>query len=123
VPYELVLLKNIHDPRVKQIERYIELGGYQAAEKVVKQLAPAAVIETTRASGLRGRGDAGFPTGMKWGFVQKDTGKPIYLCCNADESEPGTCNSQSNSKFAIRNSQSCYGFGAGGGSVRASTTD
>jgi len=88
VPYELVLLKNIHDPRVKEIERYIELGGYQAAEKVVKQLTPAAVIETTRASGLRGRGGAGFPTGMKWGFVQKDTGKPTYLCCNADESEP-----------------------------------
>ena len=103
MPYELVLLKNIHDPRVKEIERYIELGGYQAAEKVVKQLTPAAVIETTRASGLRGRGDAGFPTGMKWGFVQKDTGKPIYLCCNADESEPGTCNSQSNSQFEIRN--------------------
>src|SRR6185295_10108646 len=52
---------------------------------------PAEVIETTKASGLRGRGGAGFPTGMKWSFVPKDTGKPIYLCCNADESEPGTC--------------------------------
>ena len=45
----------------------------------------------TKATGLRGRGGAGFPTGMKWSFVPKNTGKPIYLCCNADESEPGTC--------------------------------
>src|SRR6185295_17328663 len=52
---------------------------------------PAEVIETTKASGLRGRGGAGFPTGLKWSFVPKTTGKPIYLCCNADESEPGTC--------------------------------
>jgi NADH-quinone oxidoreductase subunit F len=89
--YELVLFKNIHDPRVKEIDRYIELGGYKAAEKVVKEFTPAAVIETTKATGLRGRGGAGFPTGMKWSFVPKDTGKPVYLCCNADESEPGTC--------------------------------
>src|SRR5213596_3363400 len=91
MPYELVLLKNIHDPRVKEIDRYIELGGYQTAEKVVKEITPKEVIETTKATGLRGRGGAGFPTGMKWSFVPKDTGKPIYLCCNADESEPGTC--------------------------------
>src|SRR5438093_234178 len=91
MPYELVLLKNIHDPRVKEIDRYIELGGYQTAEKVVKEITPKDVIETTKATGLRGRGGAGFPTGLKWSFVPKDTGKPVYLCCNADESEPGTC--------------------------------
>src|SRR5262245_65958187 len=91
MPYELVLFKNIHDSPVKEIERYIELGGYQAAERVVKELTPSAVIETTKATGLRGRRGAGFPTGMKWGFVPKDTGKPIYLCYNAYESEPGTC--------------------------------
>ena len=89
--YELVLFKNIHDPRVKEIDRYTELGGYQAARKVVNELTPAEVIETTKATGLRGRGGAGFPTGMKWSFVPKNTGKPTYLCCNADESEPGTC--------------------------------
>src|SRR5215467_7253044 len=89
--YERVLFKNIDDPRVKEIDRYIELGGYKAAQKVVKELSPKDVIETTKATGLRGRGGAGFPTGMKWSFVPKDTGKPIYLCCNADESEPGTC--------------------------------
>src|SRR4051794_34409597 len=89
--YELVLFKNIHDPRTREIERYIELGGYQAAKKVVHEFTPAQVIETTKATGLRGRGGAGFPTGMKWSFVPKNTGKPTYLCCNADESEPGTC--------------------------------
>src|SRR3989442_11044925 len=91
MPYELVLLKNIHDPRVKEIDRYIELGGYKTAERVVKEITPKDVIETTKATGLRGRGGAGFPTGLKWSFVPKDTGKPVYLCCNADESEPGTC--------------------------------
>jgi NADH-quinone oxidoreductase subunit F len=91
MPYELVLFKNIHDPEVKKIDRYIELGGYKAAEKVLKTMTPADVIETTKATGLRGRGGAGFPTGMKWSFVPKNTGKPTYLCCNADESEPGTC--------------------------------
>ncbi|HLH30829.1 MAG TPA: NADH-quinone oxidoreductase subunit F, partial [Terriglobia bacterium] len=91
MPYERVLFKNIDDPHVKEIDRYIQLGGYKAAEKVVKELTAKDVIETTKATGLRGRGGAGFPTGMKWSFVPKDTGKPIYLCCNADESEPGTC--------------------------------
>jgi len=91
MPYERVLFKYIDDPRIKEIDRYIELGGYKAAERVLKELAPKDVIEMTKATGLRGRGGAGFPTGMKWSFVPKDTGKPIYLCCNADESEPGTC--------------------------------
>src|SRR5260370_34981316 len=72
------------------MDGYIELGGYKAAEKVVKDIIPKDVIETTKATGLRGRGGAGFPTGMKWSFVPKDTGKPIYLCCNADESERET---------------------------------
>jgi NADH-quinone oxidoreductase subunit F len=89
--YEPVLLKHIHDPRTREISRYIELGGYEAARKVLSEKAPADVIEMTKASGLRGRGGAGFPTGMKWSFVPKNTGKPTYLCCNADESEPGTC--------------------------------
>ncbi len=89
--YELVLFKNIHDERVKEIDRYIELDGYKAARRVVNELTPAEVVETTKCTGLRGRGGAGFPTGLKWSFVPKNTGKPTYLCCNADESEPGTC--------------------------------
>ena len=91
MPYELVLFRNIHDPAAIEIDRYIEFGGYRAARKVVNELTAAQVIDTTKASGLRGRGGAGFPTGLKWSFVPKDTGKPVYLCCNADESEPGTC--------------------------------
>jgi NADH-quinone oxidoreductase subunit F len=89
--YEPILLKNIHDPGILKVDRYRELGGYEAARKVLKEMTPAEVIETTKATGLRGRGGAGFPTGMKWSFVPKNTGKPTYLCCNADESEPGTC--------------------------------
>ncbi|HEX4997890.1 MAG TPA: NADH-quinone oxidoreductase subunit NuoF [Terriglobia bacterium] len=89
--YELVLFKNIHDPRAREIDRYVELGGYEASRKVLTGMTPSEVIDMTKASGLRGRGGAGFPTGMKWSFVPKNTGKPTYLCCNADESEPGTC--------------------------------
>ena len=89
--YEKVLFKNIDDPRALEVDRYVELGGYAAVRKVLRDHAPEDVVEITKQSGLRGRGGAGFPTGMKWGFVPKNTGKPTYLCCNADESEPGTC--------------------------------
>jgi NADH-quinone oxidoreductase subunit F len=89
--YELVLFKNIHDPKAKEIDRYVDLGGYAAARKAVTGMTPAEAVDMTKASGLRGRGGAGFPTGLKWSFVPRNTGKPIYLCCNADESEPGTC--------------------------------
>src|SRR5260221_14491057 len=64
-------------------------GGYGALEKALA-MTPDAVIETVKQSGLRGRGGAGFPTGMKWQFVDKKSPKPKYICCNADESEPGT---------------------------------
>jgi NADH-quinone oxidoreductase subunit F len=66
-------------------------GAYEALKKVLRdKVPPAQVIAEVKASGLRGRGGAGFPTGVKWGFVPQNTGKPIYLCVNADESEPGT---------------------------------
>ena len=89
--YQEILFKNINDPRTVDIEGYIELGGYRAIRKVLTDCTPKEVVELTKESGLRGRGGAGFPTGLKWGFVPKDSGKPTYLCCNADESEPGTC--------------------------------
>src|SRR5215212_12279526 len=73
------------------LEVYRANGGYEALRKVLDGMSPDDVIGEVKKSALRGRGGAGFPTGMKWGFVPKDTGKPIYLCCNADESEPGTC--------------------------------
>jgi len=75
------------------IDEYERTGGYRALHKAV-QMDPDEVIEEVKASGLRGRGGAGFPTGSKWDFVPKDTGKPIYLVVNFDESEPGTFNNR-----------------------------
>ena len=72
------------------IDRYVELDGYKAVQKAL-QIGPEAVINEMKASNLRGRGGAGFPTGMKWSFVPKESAKPKYVLCNGDESEPGTC--------------------------------
>src|SRR5687767_11903532 len=73
------------------LKGYEARGGYQALRKVLgDKLTPDAVIAEVKKSALRGRGGAGFPTGMKWGFVPKDSPKPKYVVCNADESEPGT---------------------------------
>src|SRR4030065_1268956 len=85
-----IVFKNIDKPEQYKIENYIKHGGYQALPKALKQHAPDEVIEIVKKSGLRGRGGAGFPAGVKWGFVPKATAKPKYLCVNADESEPGT---------------------------------
>ena len=71
------------------IEEYIKAGGYEAAKKALS-MSPDEVIEEVKKSNLRGRGGAGFPTGLKWSFVPKDNNKPKYLCVNADEGEPGT---------------------------------
>jgi NADH-quinone oxidoreductase subunit F len=75
----------------RKIDVYLQHGGYQALEKSLKELTPGAIIDEVKKSNLRGRGGAGFPTGMKWSFVPKDNPKPKYVICNADESEPGTC--------------------------------
>ncbi len=85
-----ILTKNMHVAGLQHIEVYESLGGYQALSKTLHEYKPPDVIELVKKSGLRGRGGAGFPTGMKWGFVPKESGKPVYLCVNADESEPGT---------------------------------
>ncbi len=85
-----VLTQNMHIPNLHQLDVYESVGGYQSLRKALRELKPSDVIEIIKKSGLRGRGGAGFPTGMKWGFVPKNTGKPVYLCVNADESEPGT---------------------------------
>ncbi len=74
-----------------KIEVALQLGAYQGLEKALKELTPAQIIDEVKKSNLRGRGGAGFPTGMKWSFVPKDSPKPKYVICNADESEPGTC--------------------------------
>src|ERR1700722_13145903 len=75
----------------RSIDTYLQSEGYQALDKALKSMSPADIIEDVKKSGLRGRGGAGFPTGMKWSFVPKDSPKPKYLICNADESEPGSC--------------------------------
>lgn len=87
---EKVLLRNIGVTDSHLLAVYQSRGGYQSWEKVVRNMKPAELIEEVKSSGLRGRGGAGFPTGMKWSFVPKDSPKPKYLVCNADESEPGT---------------------------------
>jgi len=74
----------------QSIESYIKDGGYKMAEKALKKMEPSEITNEVKASGLRGRGGAGFPTGVKWGFIPPNNTKPVYLICNADESEPGT---------------------------------
>lgn len=75
---------------IKALDTYRKNEGYAGLEKALA-MTPGDLIELVKASGLRGRGGAGFPTGMKWSFVPNNTGKPKYLCVNCDESEPGTC--------------------------------
>ncbi len=86
-----VLLEHLGSPDLLRFEGYRQKGGYQALEKALKSMNPDQVTNEVKKSGLKGRGGAGFPTGMKWSFVPKDSENPVYLCCNADESEPGTC--------------------------------
>ena len=74
------------------LERYIETGGYQAWRRILEErMDPAAVVDLVKASGLRGRGGAGFPTGLKWSFMPRGAPGQKYVVCNSDESEPGTC--------------------------------
>ncbi|HEY7559080.1 MAG TPA: NADH-quinone oxidoreductase subunit NuoF [Candidatus Binatia bacterium] len=87
---EKVLLRNVEVPDSHRLATYQSRGGYAPWRKVVQSMQPAQVIDEVKASGLRGRGGAGFPTGMKWSFVPRESPKPKYLVCNADESEPGT---------------------------------
>jgi len=87
--FEPVLLRNVGKPEARTLAGYRKLGGYQGLAKALA-MEPDAVIEEVKASGLRGRGGAGFPTGLKWSFIPKGKDKPKYLVCNADESEPGT---------------------------------
>ncbi len=89
--YEKILLANMEQPGYTgSLAEYERAGGYQALKKILGKVQPNEVTEIVKKSGLRGRGGAGFPTGVKWGFLPKDYRGPIYLCCNADESEPGT---------------------------------
>jgi len=84
-----ILLEHIKEQDQCTLEGYESRGGYTAIKKVLS-MDPLAVIEEVKKSGIRGRGGAGFPAGQKWSFVPRNTGKPTYIVCNADESEPGT---------------------------------
>ena len=84
-----VLSEHFGDADARSLDGWKKRGGYQALEKALA-MSPADIVNVVKESGLRGRGGAGFPTGMKWSFMKPGDGKPHYLCCNADESEPGT---------------------------------
>jgi NADH-quinone oxidoreductase subunit F len=86
---EVVLSKHFGDAAARSYDGWVKRGGYEALKKVLG-MSREQVVEEVKLSGLRGRGGAGFPTGMKWSFMPKEVTKPHYLVCNADESEPGT---------------------------------
>ncbi|MDA1051170.1 MAG: NADH-quinone oxidoreductase subunit NuoF [Planctomycetota bacterium] len=92
--FEPVLLANIHQEDSHTLRAYESTGGYAGLKKVLGGMSADGVKELVKASGLRGRGGAGFPTGLKWTFLPKDHPGPIYFCLNADESEPGTFNNR-----------------------------
>jgi NADH-quinone oxidoreductase subunit F len=85
-----LLLTYDHIPGINTLEVYRQNNGYKSLEKALKTMKPDDIVEEVKKSGLRGRGGAGFPTGMKWSFLAKPEGVPRHLVCNADESEPGT---------------------------------
>jgi NADH-quinone oxidoreductase subunit F len=85
----VVLSKHFGDEGARSYDGWVKRGGYEALKQALG-MTPDAITEEVKASGLRGRGGAGFPTGLKWSFMPRNSGKPHYLCCNADESEPGT---------------------------------
>ncbi|MEO6806129.1 MAG: NADH-quinone oxidoreductase subunit F, partial [Edaphobacter sp.] len=93
-PDEVRVLSRRFGQGAANIDKYIELDGYKAVQNAIAQgpeKMPGWIIDVMKASGLRGRGGAGFPTGMKWSFVPKTSEKPKYVLVNGDESEPGTC--------------------------------
>ena len=87
-----VVYTTLHFDKPWSYENYLKTGGYSALRRIIEEkIPPEQVIEMVKGSGLRGRGGAGFPTGLKWSFMPKGTGMQKYILCNSDESEPGTC--------------------------------
>src|ERR1700689_4662351 len=89
-PDEVKVVSKRFGQGAANLDRYLELDGYKALQKAL-DIGADGIINEMKASNLRGRGGAGFPTGMKWSFVPKESAKPKYVLCNGDESEPGTC--------------------------------
>src|SRR5437764_13921887 len=92
--FEPVLLRRILRNASPALDAYRADGGYRALAKALNEMQPAQVTDAVKSSNLRGRGGAGFPCGLKWTFLPKDHPGPIYMCINADESEPGTFNNR-----------------------------
>jgi NADH-quinone oxidoreductase subunit F len=92
--FEPVLMRRVGRPNSPALETYRADGGYRALAKALNEMTPPQIVDAVKSSGLRGRGGAGFPCGLKWTFLPKDHPGPIYLCVNADESEPCTFNNR-----------------------------
>src|SRR5712692_6480634 len=92
MPETKVIRRFVDDPEQYKIDTYVQHGGYESLKKTLAELQPDDLVEMVKASGLRGRGGAGFSTGMKWSVMPKEPTpqRPNYLICNCDESEPGT---------------------------------
>ena len=88
--FEPILTANIHLPDSEKISTYLQLGGYQATRTALTQYAPHELIDLVKRSGLRGRGGAGFPAGVKWGFMPRESSIQKIVAVNTDEGEPGT---------------------------------
>ncbi|MEE9389828.1 MAG: NADH-quinone oxidoreductase subunit NuoF [Candidatus Aminicenantaceae bacterium] len=87
---EKILTQHFDKKNFYKIDVYLKEEGYKAVEKALKEMNPEEILEEAKKANLRGRGGAGFPAGVKWGFVPQEVDKPKYLCVNADEGEPGT---------------------------------
>ncbi len=87
---ERILSRWLDIPDLRHLEVYVAHGGYRALRKALFEMTPDQIINEVKNSNLRGRGGAAFPTGVKWGFIPRDSKKPVYVCCNGDEAEPGT---------------------------------
>ena len=99
-PQNLIAFATLQHERPWTLESYRQIGGYEALEKILREkTSPEAVIEEIKASGLRGRGGAGFPTGVKWSFMPRNAPGQKYIVCNSDESEPGTCHDRDILRF------------------------
>src|SRR5437667_6550223 len=92
--FEPVLLSRVGKVDSQSLASYCADGGYRALTKALNEMAPEKVVDLVKTSGLRGRGGAGFPCGLKWTFLPKGHPGPIYMCINADESEPCTFNNR-----------------------------
>ena len=111
----VVLSKHFGDPEARTYAGWVRHGGYEALRKALG-MTREAIVEEVKASGLRGRGGAGFPTGLKWSFMPKEVVKPHYLVCNADESEPGTFKDRvliEGDPFAVVESMTIAAFATG----------